>query len=339
MPSSTDSSPSAQEIEAAGTRLLGEPIHAHRIIAQGRNSFVAQLTAASGQLYALKRHRRDAADPRDRLGTEAAALRFLRPRGIHCVPRCVAAEDGWLLSEWLEGEPIAQPTARDIDAAVSFAAALRRLSGEPAAAQLPAASEACFSGETIIAQISSRRARLAESDDPELMSFLAQFDGALASATTSHSHSSVMTDEVPRPLRTLSPSDFGFHNALRRADGSLLFLDFEYFGWDDPVKLTADFLLHPGMALDLPLRQRFMAGIGPLFSEDSAFFTRLQRFFPLYGLRWCMILLNEFVPGRANAWLGDTDGAQVRRRRAVQLEKAHAMLARAQNREDSLYGC
>jgi hypothetical protein len=55
--------------------------------------------------------------------------------------------------------------------------------------------------------------------------------------------------ELAEEMRTLSPSDFGFHNAIRKTDGTLCFIDFEYFGWDDPVKLTADFLHHPGMAL------------------------------------------------------------------------------------------
>ena len=40
--------------------------------------------------------------------------------------------------------------------------------------------------------------------------------------------------------RALSPSDFGLHNALRGQDGQLRFVDFEYFGWDDPVKLVSD---------------------------------------------------------------------------------------------------
>ena len=50
----------------------------------------------------------------------------------------------------------------------------------------------------------------------------------------------------PQRLRVLSPSDFGFHNALRRPDGTIVFVDFEYFGWDDPAKMMADAMLHPG---------------------------------------------------------------------------------------------
>ena len=47
--------------------------------------------------------------------------------------------------------------------------------------------------------------------------------------------------------RVVSPSDFGFHNALRTEDGRLAFLDFEYAGWDDPAKLVCDFELQPAV--------------------------------------------------------------------------------------------
>ena len=42
----------------------------------------------------------------------------------------------------------------------------------------------------------------------------------------------------------LSPSDFGFHNSLFR-NNKLFFFDFEYAGWDDPIKLMCDFILNP----------------------------------------------------------------------------------------------
>src|SRR5262249_2973278 len=47
--------------------------------------------------------------------------------------------------------------------------------------------------------------------------------------------------ELPPADRRLSPSDFGFHNALRTESGRLRFLDFEYAGWDDLAKTVADF--------------------------------------------------------------------------------------------------
>ena len=97
--------------------------------------------------------------------------------------------------------------------------------------------------------------------------------------------------------RTLSPSDFGFHNALRRPDGSVVFLDFEYFGWDDPAKLCSDFCLHPGMGLDDNLAARFLRGARAIYgAADAQYESRLAVMRPLCGLCWCMIVLNSFLP-------------------------------------------
>ena len=106
------------------------------------------------------------------------------------------------------------------------------------------------------------------------------------------------TADLPQEWRSLVPSDFGFHNSLRRKDGSLAFVDFEYFGWDDPVKLSADILLHPGRTLAAPQRQRFRRAACELYGADPSFAERLDAYLPLYGLRWVLILLNEFIPER-----------------------------------------
>jgi len=78
----------------------------------------------------------------------------------------------------------------------------------------------------------------------------------------------------------------------------LVFCDFEYFGWDDPVKLVADFVLHPGMALRVRLATRFEKRAAAIFADDPEFAARLRLLKPLYALRWALIVLNEFVPER-----------------------------------------
>ena len=130
------------------------------------------------------------------------------------------------------------------------------------------------------------------------------------------------------PERTLSPSDFGFHNARRRGDSSLVFLDFEYFGWDDPVKLTADILMHPGMVLSAEEDAAFQAGLAEINREDETYGARLSALWPLFALRWCLILLNEFLPER---WFRRMYADGERNRESAQtrqLEKSGAMLRR-----------
>ena len=101
---------------------------------------------------------------------------------------------------------------------------------------------------------------------------------------------------LPRNKQTLSSSDFGFHNCVKASDGSLTFLDFDYFGRDDPVKLTADFIWHPAMNLSAELKEKWQKAMMVLFSHDNQYGSRLNAAMPLYGLRWAMIVLNEFLP-------------------------------------------
>ena len=130
---------------------------------------------------------------------------------------------------------------------------------------------------------------------------------------------------------TLSPSDFGLHNAIATPHGDLVFFDFEYFGWDDPVKLTADVCLHPGMSLDENAQQRWISEAKKLFADDPNFGVRLNALYPLYAIRWALIMLNEYrtdkIKNRLNAqsrMQSDIRGAQLK-----QLEKAKLMLKNA----------
>ena len=91
----------------------------------------------------------------------------------------------------------------------------------------------------------------------------------------------------------LSPSDFGFHNTLITNEG-LKFIDFEYFGWDDPVKLIADFIWHPAMTLSDDHKKRWLENSFKIFKNTEEIQQRFHAAWPLYGMRWAMILLNEF---------------------------------------------
>jgi hypothetical protein len=66
----------------------------------------------------------------------------------------------------------------------------------------------------------------------------------------------------------------------------------------DPVKLTADILLHPVTPITLPQRQRLCRAAQRLYGSDPTFGPRLNALYPLFGLRWTLIVLNEFLPDR-----------------------------------------
>jgi hypothetical protein len=321
---------------AVARSLLGETIDALCPVNSGRNSRVYRV-ACAGRAYALKQYPTGNEDPRDRLGTEVAALGLMERHGIGRVPRVLAVDrkQGFALLTWLEGVPVAELDERDVDAAAAFLATLHALrrGGEFAPDRL--ASEACLSRAEIIRQLELRRARLrtAPATETQLHAFL---DGPYAVAFNeitrrSHALTEISDFDANAPLapelRSLVPSDFGFHNSLRAGDGSLVFFDFEYFGWDDPVKMTSDFMLHPGTQLPVKLRRRFCVAAKQVYGADPWFDRRLAAYYPLFGLRWVLILLNDFV---RSSWRRELAGSAEswQAAKSLQLEKAQQFLAR-----------
>ncbi|MBF0126779.1 MAG: aminoglycoside phosphotransferase family protein [Magnetococcales bacterium] len=316
-----------EAVERIASRLLGAPVLRLAPVRLGGNNRLFRVESGQG-VHALKCHLRQPHDPRDRQKTETRALVFLRAQGVTAIPRLVALdrESGCTLLEWIDGEPLHQPTAADVDAALALIRQLRPLGAVPEAERLPLASAACLSSRMLVRQVEDRFARLRPvlPDHPELAAFIRE---AFLPCMARTMETLIPSDELPVALRLLSPSDFGFHNALRTPKGEIVFLDFEYFGWDDPVKLTCDFLLHPGMNLADDLKERFVQGMTALCHGDRDFAPRLRRFHPLAGLSWCLILLNEFLQEgwerRAFAGSGQPPG-EARQR---QLAKARHLLA------------
>ena len=95
--------------------------------------------------------------------------------------------------------------------------------------------------------------------------------------------------------RCLSASDFGFHNSLLQADGSVRFVDFEYAGWDDPSKLICDFCNQPDVLLDSSLSVIFRRAVIHHNPRPEALQKRFSALEPLYQIKWSCICLNDFL--------------------------------------------
>lgn len=325
------------------SRVLGRGVDSATQIGCGRNSIVFCLEEG-GRRFAGKQYFLDPEDHRDRLRTECDCLRFLRRNNVENVPGVVVCnpESGLGVFEYVEGESPVQGGVgeHDIDLALDFARTLAGLRVLPEAASQPTASEACFSPADAVQAIHRRLEPLRRVGDAELDrflqdTFLPKFEEAAAWSRKACRDSGVSFDvPIARESRTLSPSDFGFHNSIRRPDGSLVFLDFEYYGWDDPAKMTADFLLHPAMELCGTLKRRFVAGAAEVFGGE-AMVRRLRVHYPLAALKWCLLLLNEFLPG-AFRRRGFAAGRDICREPLLetQLARSMAMLGKIQGDYD-----
>ena len=309
--------------------LLGTEVVSVEPMDGGGNSRVLKVTTADGLRLTAKVYPGPTADGQDRLAVESEALNFIRLHGIECVPQPIASDSvkQCAVFEYIEGAKVtsSEVSESDIDQATQFLTRLGGLKKIPDSSRLPRAAEACFSVRGIIANLDTRLASLEVTGAQEFLT--AEFAPAFQRTVewceerTSNEGES-MGIELAINDRTLSPSDFGFHNVLRRSSGDLVFLDFEYFGWDNPAKMISDFLLHPAMDLSPYLKARFvatMAGNNPVLME------RLETVFPLFGLKWCLILLNAFLPEyRLQRSLDDSKLDETLER---QSEKARLMLS------------
>ncbi len=313
-------------------------------IGGGRNSQIYKVYADGVACFALKVYFRHASDNRDRLATEFNSFSFLWTNGFREIPEPILAdpERGWAVYQFIEGEkiPPGQAGEADVNAFVNLLGQLRELSRHPESRKLGAASEAFFTVDEVMANVQQRwqRVRAAEGDTPPFRALREFFDQELTpfleelipwSQARLQAAGMSAEREISWAQRTLSPSDCGFHNALRQADGRIIFLDFEYFGWDDPAKMISDFLLHPAMELSAELKKKFASAVLRRFSDFPALVDRVESVYPLFGLKWCMILLNEFVSDslqrRNFAAVTVQDRSELQMQ---QLEKARRMLNR-----------
>ena len=319
-------------------RDLGRTASAFTRLKGGRNSRVFRVECSDGTVFAAKAYFQSRHDRRDRMGCEYRALQFLKSEGVEQIAAPLASDETRHIAiyEFVDGHlmPDLEIGLSEIDQVVAFLGTLKRIADYGRCPFLEPASEACFSIDAIDKNVELRLQRLAQVcvNEPELSGFLQKDFTPFRDHAVNWcrdfclSHGFDPAAEIPMVQRTLSPSDFGFHNALKCACGRLVFLDFEYFGWDDPAKTISDFLLHPGMKLSLTLKQHFFAGMLGAFTNMPGLKHRVRAVYPLFGLKWCMILLNEFTiedrsrrrfsDGTPGAWSGD-----------VQLEKARSMLA------------
>ncbi len=320
--------------------LLGrEADQVERVSGNGNNGVYKVLSGKD--MFALKFYRLDPGDDRDRLGTEIAALQFMQANAIKNVPTPIAHDvtANCALFQWIPGTPIRSPDETHFKAATHFADQLFGLSNPSQTRQWELASDACLSLSDVTQQTAARLERFQGIENlfPACAKFIkTEFQSSYNEILDRQLEKAAQVGIDPESAigleaHILSPSDFGFHNALQTSSGDIVFLDFEYFGRDAPFKLICDFVLHPGMNLPefswLSVIDEF-AQIYRLNRQDR---HQIFNALPLFALRWCMIMLNVYLRPNADIGLAETDQADLEKFRKTRLENARIMLKRAES--------
>lgn len=256
----------------------------------------------NGDSYLLKSYFCHPLDPRDRLETEFRFIDFACENGIQCVPKPIALDrkHQMALYQFVEGKQLtdSEITAVHVQQAINFFKELNKYRNTDSAKRLPDASEACFSIQDHVSIVSKRIKKLKGIENQEAQNFVMQAIVPMWRRIKDRtfdqlSEIALSSNRIDTEHLRISPSDFGFHNAILARNDQLYFIDFEYAGWDDPAKTVCDFFCHPAVPVDFgffDLFVRAVSGVYPYFSYIC------KLLLPIHQIKWSCIMLNDFLP-------------------------------------------
>ena len=278
----------------------------------GANNHLFSCRGPEGELVIKRYREQDFGSDVSRRQAEVAFLKHASQTAPEFVPQLLATHDSYemIAISRINGDaypPGARVADSEIEAAIRFYRQLNedkeRVGHYPISAR-----EGYLSISEHLTHIEQRLAALSADHLPADVRRAARtaidavkrrFDKA-----TEVSLRSIATSEVSDQLHPenaqLSPGDFGFHNALRRAR-TPIFIDFEYAGSDDPAKTVADFFLQPKVPVDPVLFEQVVSAMAISLPAGSLK-TRSRLLGRLLSVKWLAIILAPFDDARYSSF-------------------------------------
>jgi len=244
---------------------------------------------------------------RDRMQAEVDFLRFAAQAAPGFTPTLIQAdpERRCVVLEHLEGEAFPEGLPPSEGAVVEAVEFFRQLNAEPRLAQESIQLDAAEGFLSLREHLDNVRQRLEDMGcahleaalRPQAETILQQLHAVLAH-TEESTHRLIDQGMVPDAItpkeRCVSPSDFGFHNAIRTALG-IRFIDFEFAGWDDPTKVLVDFISQPRVPV-LSEPWVLLRAFHP--DRRRAIHKRYNVLKPILRVKWTCIILSILQPER-----------------------------------------
>jgi hypothetical protein len=278
----------------------------NRLPASGNNRAYCVLTDVSSIL--VKEYFSHPSDPRDRLSNEFTFLTYAAMVAPEFVPTPLGVDVNQRMAafEFIKSVPVTSNslTGKDIYSAAEFFCLLNQEKYKEYAKKLQNASDACFCIASHLKAVGNRIDHLrsvADHKNDSINQFMSNLSDVWielerAAYRWSKENSISLDYELGINDRCISPSDFGFHNALRRDDGSLVFIDFEYAGWDDPARMCADFFSQPKVPIPKMYYGAFRNQCLSIFPSCDLLTKLVFLMHPICYAKWCCIIAGVIDP-------------------------------------------
>lgn len=265
-----------------------------------KNSKVYRLTTSSNNNYLLKYYPDPKNDIVNRAENEFNSLKFMKANSLN-VPKPIFLNLSlnYAIYEFIEGNKIIKIRKNYIHETIIFLMKLQNIK-KTRKIYFQNAKESCLGIDDLFNQINNKYLKLFKINKKiknlKLNKFLHEFNIIKRNIFKLISKKFTKTEiskKLPFRNQIIHPADFGFHNSLKSKQ-YIYFIDFEYLGYDDPVKLICDFYWHPGMKLDKKLSKLWLLESIKAFHYKNID-IKVKFLLNAYGLRWSLIILNDFV--------------------------------------------
>ena len=264
-----------------------------------KNSKIYKIEFKNKNYAIIKQYPDRINDRRLRIEREIEAFKILKKYKFDNVPRVIEYNKDFnvLIMEYINGYTPKKISPEDLDQSIKFIKKIKKIKIKKQNYPFFAV-ESCENFKNLLNQINYKFNDLVKVSNnsrilkKHLNNTLKKTINNLLKSTKQLKIYKILFKKTKNNHLILSPSDFGFHNTIKSK--KLYFIDFEYFGLDDPVKLVIDFILHPGMRLKLQLKKKWLRANLSIFSNDKYFKERLTFLIPFFAIRWALIVLNDF---------------------------------------------
>lgn len=269
-------------------------INSNKLAHQGNNELWKIQTQK--REYLLKIYSEYHSDNWKRGENEYNSIRYLRRRGIKEIPEAIKfyEKENIGIYSFVEGRTLKQEEISDkhIISAADFLAKVHKL--RTRINKFGPASSACFSKDDYFNVINRRFENVSnfKADTGILREAKELLENKISPRIKkiNEDMAKLPIDYLKLESQVLTPADFGFHNILVNGE-DYKFVDFEYFGRDDPARQIMDFLHHDKF-------KEVKKELGYLFLKEyqekvgKSIEPRIKIIDPIIGLTWVLIYLN-----------------------------------------------